>query len=101
MKVKLIYWLKVFVEGCCNVEKNLQIMYCGGEVYLKNLMLYYFVVIGVKLNGQLVRLNDRVMNEIVQLVLKSEVVLGKLLLNGMVMVQVVNDWGGIQDYMLK
>ncbi|EDE3454480.1 fimbrial chaperone PefD, partial [Salmonella enterica subsp. enterica serovar Enteritidis] len=100
-KVKLIYRPKALVEGRRNAEKNLQITHRGGEAYLKNPTPYYFAVTGVKLNGQPVRLNDRVMNEIAQLAPKSEVALGKLSLNGTVTVQAVNDWGGTQDYTLK
>ncbi|ENN4136428.1 fimbrial chaperone PefD, partial [Salmonella enterica subsp. enterica serovar 1,4,[5],12:i:-] len=100
-KVKLIYRPKALVEGRRNAEKNLQIAHRGGEAYLKNPTPYYFAVTGVKLNGQPVRLNDRVMNEIAQLAPKSEVALGKLSLNGTVTVQAVNDWGGTQDYTLK
>ncbi|KAA0417393.1 fimbrial chaperone protein, partial [Salmonella enterica subsp. enterica serovar Typhimurium] len=87
--------------GRRNAENTLQLAHRGGEAYRKNPTPDYFAVTGVKLNGQPVRLNDRVMNEIAPLAPKSEVALGKLSLNGTVTVQAVNDWGGTQDYTLK
>lgn len=100
-KVKLIYRPKSLVTGRKDAEKAIQIVQRSGETYLNNPTPYYFAVTAVKVNGQKVKLNDAVLNNIAQLIPKSEASLGKVALNGTVTVETVNDWGGMTDYSLK
>lgn len=79
----------------------MQIIHRGTETYLVNPTPYYFAVTGITVNGQLVKLSDTVMDKISQFAPKSEVALGHLSLNGTIMVQAVNDWGGMQKYTLE
>ncbi|TNU04770.1 fimbrial chaperone, partial [Escherichia coli] len=95
-KVKLIYRPKALVTGRHDAEKKMQIIHRGTETYLVNPTPYYFAVTGITVNGQPVKLSDSVMDKISQFAPKSEVALGHLSLNGTIMVQAVNDWGGMQ-----
>lgn len=100
-KVKLIYRPKALVTGRHDAEKKMQIIHRGTETYLVNPTPYYFAVTGITVNGQPVKLSDTVMDKISQFAPKSEVALGHLSLNGTIMVQAVNDWGGMQKYTLE
>ncbi|MBJ9214359.1 fimbrial chaperone [Citrobacter freundii] len=100
-KVKLIYRPKSLIAGRRNAEKALQVVNNGGGSVLKNPTPYYFAVTGVKVNGQEVKLSEKVQAEISRLAPKSEVALGRLLPSGTVSVEAVNDWGGEVTYTLN
>lgn len=100
-KVKLIYRPASLVEGRKRAEQQLRIVHRNGETFLNNPTPYYFAVTDIKANGKSVALSDAVLSRIAQLAPKSEVALGKQSLNGIVAVDAVNDWGGIESYTLQ
>lgn len=100
-KVKLIYRPKSLIDGRKDAEKALQVVSIGGESVLKNPTPYYFAVTRVKVNGQDVKLSEKVQAEISRLGPKSEVALSRILPSGSITVSAVNDWGGEATYTLK
>lgn len=100
-RVKLIYRPKSLVDGRKDAEKALQVETRGGSSWLKNPTPYWFAVTDLKVNGQEVKLSDKVLNEVAQLAPKSEVALGRQVPAGTVTVEAVNDWGGKESYTLK
>ncbi|AHK19618.1 fimbrial chaperone [Yersinia similis] len=99
-KVKLIYRPKSLIEGRKEAEKNVRVIHNGGKTYLSNPTPYYFAVIGVKVNGQAVKLSSAEQNALAQMAPLSEVLIGKHALNGTVTIDAVNDWGGVDSYTL-
>lgn len=100
-RVKLIYRPKDLVNNRRNAEQNMRIVHRGSEDYLVNPTPYYFAVTGIKVNGQPLKLNNNVVNNLSLLAPQSEVALGHQSLKGTVTVEAVNDWGGTQNYTLK
>ncbi|MDA5491348.1 fimbrial chaperone protein [Yersinia kristensenii] len=100
-KVKLIYRPKSLVEGRKGAEKNISLVKKDGVTYLSNPTPYYFAVIGMKVNGQAVKLSSAEQNALAQMAPFGVVSVGKHALNGTVMIEAVNDWGGVDSYTLK
>ncbi|MDR4899014.1 fimbrial chaperone [Yersinia kristensenii] len=100
-KVKLIYRPKSLIEGRKEAEKNIKLVKKDGKTYLSNPTPYYFAVIGVKANGQAVKLSSAEQNALAQMAPFSEALVGKYTLNGTVTIDAVNDWGGVDSYTLK
>ncbi|WP_420027177.1 hypothetical protein [Escherichia coli] len=57
-------------------------------------------VVNVKHDGKDIALSDKVMKEVAQLKPFSDVNLGKKV-SGIISVDAVNDWGGVQSYELQ
>ncbi|MGT3352820.1 fimbrial chaperone [Yersinia enterocolitica] len=100
-KVKLIYRPKTLVATRKGAEKNIEVIQKAGNTYLANPTPYYFAVVGIKVNGKDIKLGVVEQNALAQLAPFSEVSLGKLSLNGSVSVDAVNDWGGVENYLVK
>lgn len=99
-QVKLIYRPKALIGQREDAEKNITLIERNGRSYLKNPTPYYFALVGMKENGKKVNLSSAVTQSIMQLAPQSEVALDKKL-RGTIIVEAVNDWGGIQEYTLR
>lgn len=99
-RVKLIYRPASVKDGRKNAEKLLKLEQRGSETWLKNPTPYYMAVVNVKHDGKDIALSDKVMKEVAQLKPFSDVNLGKKV-SGIISVDAVNDWGGVQSYELQ
>ena len=99
-RVKLIYRPASVKDGRKNAEKLLKLEQRGSETWLKNPTPYYMAVVNVKHDGKDIALSDKVMKEVAQLKPFSDVNLGKKA-SGIISVDAVNDWGGVQSYELQ
>lgn len=100
-QVKLIYRPKALKDGRLNAEKNVQLLRKGGEIIFNNPTPYYFAVVGVKQAGKDVNITPEQSAALAQLGPFSEVSLGKLTLDGVVSIDAINDWGGVDNYEIR
>lgn len=99
-RVKLFYRPKILVEKREKAESQLTLENRNGSVWIKNPTPYYFAVIKVKNNGKAVKLSDEVIQSLSQLAPFTETNTGANL-SGEVSVDALNDWGGIENYVVK
>lgn len=100
-RVKLIYRPKVLVEGRKDAEKQLTLMTRDGSVWLKNPTPYYFAVTTVKSNGKALTLKEDALRDLTQLAPYSEVNTRLTGVLGEMSVDALNDWGGVDNYVLR
>lgn len=98
-QVKLIYRPESLVKGRQGAEAHLQAIYKGKQLWLKNPTPYWFAVTGLKINGKQVDIPRVKQDGLAALAPFSEADTG-LSQSGKITVQAINDWGGIQDYVL-
>ncbi|HAK5377185.1 TPA: fimbrial chaperone [Salmonella enterica] len=101
-RVKLIYRPKGLKQGRRDAEKKVEVIQKNGNSYLKNPTPYYFAIIGVKVNGQDVRLSKKEDMAVSMLAPFSEQVVKGIPANAKsVSIEAINDWGGAETYTLK
>ncbi|WP_246104008.1 fimbrial chaperone [Yersinia kristensenii] len=101
-RVKLIYRPASLIAGRVDAEKTLQLKKSSGYLMLKNPTPYYLAISSVQLNGKKIELKKEDDRNIATLKPMSEVTIktpldssGELILNA------INDQGGIQPYPAK
>ncbi|APJ80168.1 fimbrial chaperone [Escherichia coli] len=101
-QVKLIYRPKVLVQGRKGAEKKVEVVQKGGSSYLKNPTPYYFAITKVKVNGQPLHLSqEEEMAVSVLAPFSEQMVKGISLGAKSVSIDAINDWGGVETYILK
>ncbi|ELO4939430.1 fimbrial chaperone [Escherichia coli] len=101
-RVKLFYRPKVLEAGRKGAEKNIMVVRRDGTTYLKNPTPYYFAVTGVKADGKAVTLSDDESRKLSVLAPSGEAAVSKIPAGTKsISVQAINDWGGVEDYVLK
>lgn len=98
-QVKLIYRPKALMDGRKDAEKKLITMN-KGTTWIKNPTPYYFAVTGLKVNGKTVTIPKVKQAGLALLAPFSEADTG-LDVSGKLTVQAINDWGGVQDYVIQ
>lgn len=98
-QVKLIYRPKALMDGRKDAEKKLTTLN-KGTTWLKNPTPYYFAVTGLKVNGKTVTIPKVKQAGLALLAPFSEADTG-LDVSGKLTVQAINDWGGVQDYVIQ
>lgn len=99
-RVKLIYRPTSLKDRRQGAEKQLMLEQRGTETWLKNPTPYYMAIVGMKVNGQKVSLQESASAEISQLKPFSEVSL-KRKITGKASVEAINDWGGIEEVAIQ
>ncbi|ECG8516350.1 fimbrial chaperone protein [Salmonella enterica subsp. salamae] len=100
-RVKLFYRPKSLVEGRKNAEKKIEVVHRGGA-YLKNSTPYYFAIAKVKVNGKEIPLTAKEEEALAILAPFSEVAVSKLPSETKtISVDAINDWGGVENHVLK
>ncbi|HCS6391621.1 TPA: fimbrial chaperone [Escherichia coli] len=99
-RVKVIYRPASIKDGRKDAEKQLKLEQHGSDSWLKNPTPYYMAIVNVKHDSKDVTLSNKVMEEITLLKPFSYVNLGKKV-SGNIIVDAVNDWGGVQSYAIR
>ncbi len=96
-RVKVIYRPLSIKDARQGAEKKLMLEQRGNVTWLKNPTPYYMAIVGLKINGKEMVFSDKVARELTQLAPFSDISLGKNI-SGVLSVDTINDWGGIQSY---
>lgn len=101
-RVKLFYRPKALEAGRKGAEKQIEVIHRGGTTYLKNPTPYYFAVVKVEADGKAVALSDDESQKLAMMAPFGEVAVSKLS-PGMknISVDAINDWGGVDNHVLK
>lgn len=101
-KVKLFYRPKALEADRKGAEKQIEVIRRDGTTYLKNPTPYYFAVIKVEVDGKEVALSDNESQALSILAPSGEVAVSKIPTGAKhISVGAINDWGGVEDYVLK
>ena len=101
-RVKLFYRPKALEAGRKGAEKRIEVIRRDGTTYLKNPTPYYFAVVKVEADGKVLALSSDENQKLSIMAPFGEVVISELS-PGMknISVGAINDWGGVEDYVLK
>ncbi|MGM7743054.1 fimbrial chaperone [Yersinia enterocolitica] len=101
-RVKVFYRPKALLDGRKGAEKKIEVVHRGGITYLKNPTPYWFAVTKVKVNGQVISLTRDEDQKLSMMAPFSEVAVSKLsAVTKNISVDTINDWGGVDNYVLK
>lgn len=101
-RVKVFYRPKALLAGRKNAENKMEIVQRGGTTYLKNPTPYWFAVTKVKVNGQAISLTREEEKNLSMLAPFGEVAVSRLsAVTKNISVDTINDWGGVDSYVLK
>ncbi len=101
-RVKVFYRPKSLLDGRKSAEKKIEVVHRGGTTYLKNPTPYWFAITKVKVNGQDIALTQKEDQALSMMAPFGEVAVSKLS-PGMknISVDAINDWGGVDNHVLK
>lgn len=100
-RVKLIYRPKSITERRKDAEKELVLVNRDGSTWVKNTTPFFFAITDMKSNGKSLNLKDEVRQSLSQLAPFSEVNTRIVAPGGVVSVDAINDWGGVENYVIK
>ncbi len=101
-RVKLFYRPKALVADRKGAEKKIEVIRRNGTTYLKNPTPYYFAVAKVKVNGKDVALKSDEEQKLSILAPSGEVVVSQVPVTAKnISVDTINDWGGVENHVLK
>ncbi|WP_157921337.1 fimbrial chaperone [Escherichia coli] len=101
-QVKLIYRPQGLSQGRKGAEMKVELAYKGNSSYLKNPTPYYFAITKVKVNGQVLKLNRGEDLAVSILAPFSEQSVAGIPAGAKsVSIEAINDWGGVETYILK
>ena len=101
-RIKLFYRPKALEAGRKGAEKQIEVIHRNGTTYLKNPTPYYFAVVKVEVDGKAVILSNDESQTLSILAPSGEVAVSKIPTGAKrISVGAINDWGGVEDYVLK
>lgn len=101
-RVKLFYRPKALMAGRKGAEKKIEVIRRNGTTYLKNPTPYYFAVAKVKVNGKDVVLKSDEEQKLAILAPSGEVAVSQVPVTAKnISVDTINDWGGVENHVLK
>ncbi len=101
-RVKLFYRPKTLVADRKGAEKKIEVIRRNGTTYLKNPTPYYFAVAKVKVNGKDVALKSDEEQKLSILAPSGEVAVSQVPVTAKnISVDTINDWGGVENHVLK
>ncbi|CAD5555723.1 fimbrial chaperone [Escherichia coli] len=100
-RVKLFYRPDSLIKGRKDAEKKIKVLRLGEGTFLSNPTPYYFAVVGIKVNGQSLKLTETEQNALAVLEPFGKASLGNRVLNGSIAVEAVNDWGATETFKLQ
>lgn len=101
-RVKVFYRPKALLDSRRGAESRIEVVHRGSTTYLKNPTPYWFAVTKVKVNGEVISLSRDEDQKLSMMEPFGEVAVSKLS-SGMknISVDTINDWGGVDSYVLK
>ncbi|CAD6074530.1 TPA: fimbrial chaperone [Escherichia coli] len=99
-RVKVLYRPTSLKDGRKDAEKKMELVQDGQTSVLKNATPYYMAVVGLRVDGRLLRMNRDIQRQLGSMAPFSEIRLGEKL-NGKVTVEAIDDWGAVRSYTIR